>query len=197
MNEFGFSAAWQTAQELKPTGNTASESLLPLWGPLFGQLLGSCPLIVEGKVDANALKVMSTECTKAQEVCLQEDLVVLPGGGDSLVYLARALSERNVVFLVLLDGDAAGLRIKKNLVDLCGPGLEARIVTLADLGLATRHPTIESMFSLEFEKENQIAHRGLSGVLNDARRGGTMKTDDDTLSNFEKLFEAINNKASH
>jgi hypothetical protein len=106
-----------------------------------------------------------------------------------LPHAARALNERGVFVVCLLDGDRQGEIAKKQLQQVFGAN-SARIVTLSQV-IENPSPEVEDLFSPEFQSKHDVRMQGLPQVLH--RLGEeSEKYDETTLNNFEECFRLIN-----
>lgn len=168
----------------------AQQALLPVWGSLVGSFAGRVWLLVEGKKDREYYNALNRACKKESRQYLSDDVVIVPGGGDQLAYLAQALHTRGVFFIAVLDGDRPGQDAKKRLVNLCGVEPE-RVITLGEIGLSPTNPEVEDLFSPEFKTTRNVRGRGLTQAIADVEKGEA-KFDDETLSSFEQVFSLVN-----
>lgn len=169
----------------------AAQNLLPVWGSLMGSFIGKIWLLVEGKSDKEYFEILSRACKVSNYEHLSDEFMIVPGGGSQLPFVAKALSERGIFFVAILDGDKAGAEIKKLMIDLCNIKPE-RIVTLDGVGLSEEpNPRTEDLFSQAFKTIHNVRDRGLpqAVIAVDTGKGAF---DDTTLSSFAKVFSSIN-----
>ncbi len=165
----------------------AQESLLPVWGCLVGGFSGKICLLVEGPTDREFYTAASKACRDSGREHLDDDTVVIPAGGSQLPYVGQALHSRGILFVAIVDGDEAGQNIKKHTAKLCDVD-PRRIVVLSEMGLSTANPTVEDLFSPEFNAH--LTHGDLRLALGDIKEG-RRTFDEQTLSSFEKVFSSI------
>lgn len=168
----------------------AEQSLLPVWGSLVGGFTGRVWLIVEGESDKKYFMALNRVCKESNQQHLSADVVMVPGGGDQVPYVAQALHERGIFFVVILDGDERGRANKQKIIEICRIDPQ-RIITLDQVGLQKSNPEVEDLFSSQFETSHNVRSRGLPQAVADIERG-TGAFDDETLSSFEKVFSLIN-----
>lgn len=95
-----------------------------------------------------------------------------------------------IAFLVMVDGDPAGEAIKTQVKKVCAVEDQC-IISIKDLVTGISSPTIEDLFSSEFRRSRTAQTQGLTQAVRMAN-DGKLALDNDTLENFERLFDLIN-----
>lgn len=162
------------------------ESLTAVWGALGVGLMGKVPLLVEGPDDREYLEAMNRICRSLKREGLARIFVILPAFGSNLPQLADAFYSQGMDFLVLVDGDQGGDKIKQRLIAQCRID-DKRITSLREIvpTESGQEIEIEDLFS------HAIVAKGIRQVIKESGKGSA-HIDDETLERFERLFKAVN-----
>jgi len=159
----------------------ARASLLPVWGSLVCNFWGRKWLVVEGKDDKRGYTRMSKACQENGRAGLPEGLPIVPGGGNSLRHMVRALVNLGIDVVVLLDGGKAGQEEKKAVEGI--EGVKATL-TLDEIGLLISAPDdIKRLFASDREIQKAMSSNEQDEKDHNFETG--------TLDAFEMVFKKV------
>ncbi|MFQ5914744.1 MAG: AAA family ATPase [Nitrospinota bacterium] len=164
----------------------AGEALLPVWGTLFGGLTGKVMLVGE-KRDEILFTALNAACRAEKKEFLGEDVVICPGNGSTLPYMAREFYRRRLMFVTVLGGDIDGKRRQQKMLQQC-EGIEpTRVITLDEFGFGDIET--HGLFSQEFRQRFQPREK--DDYLRAVKEAGCTGFDNESLDNFARVFKAV------
>lgn len=162
----------------------AREALVPVWGSLLTYYAARTWLIVEGHNDKRAYVRVSKACAARGLASLPDDLPIVPAGGDQADYLVSELTSRGMSVVVLLDGDAAGRKMRQKIAKIPGVKQNA-VIGLDEVDLGINDPEEQKLFISSDERA-----RAFSRNPHDDEDHGFFDTV--TLERFAKVFSRLN-----